>query len=65
MSFVISVEDHVETVLFDEHHQRLCACDSWPQMCENGLTSFTLSVEDIIRVATPLIIAEWKRTWKW
>jgi hypothetical protein len=58
-----TIVDQVEVVLFDEHHSNLCGCDGWPTACVNKLTSFTLSTQDIIRVATPLIIAEYKSGW--
>jgi hypothetical protein len=65
MSFVFPIPDVVEMILFDEHHENLCGCEGWPTACVNKLTTFTLSIEEILRVATPMIIAEWKRVNVW
>lgn len=54
------IAELVRHVLQDEHHFNLCACDSWPTECANGLTLFTFSPEDVVRVAAPLIIEDWE-----
>lgn len=49
--------DEVEEILYAENHATLCNCKQWPTSCVNGLTMvpFTLSDEDVLRVALPMI----------
>jgi hypothetical protein len=48
----------IEAVLYAENHANLCGCKHWPDGCLNGIVpAFTLAVEDVLRVAAPLIVA--------